>query len=179
MATRRASSARARLLLMAAVASSMLCVVGSAHADDQTHANEHVPNDGKPLTGEVLVVLASEAEGTVDPSLSHFRALKHPPFNGFKSMKVMSRQSVSLNPDEPVAIELPKKRWLVLTLVSRLPDGRAKVQLSINKPNKQDYLPLLNVIISAGEPFFVAGQKFEGGTLVVGVRLGERAERTR
>jgi hypothetical protein len=169
---------RACLLLMAAVASSMLCGVGRASADDQTHANEHVPNDGKPLTGEVLVVLASEAEGTIDPSLSHFRALKHPPFNGFKSMKIMSRQSVSLNADEPVAIELPKKRWLVLTLMSRLPDGRAKVQLSINKPNKQDYLPLLNVIISAGEPFFVAGQKFEGGTLVVGVRLGERPERT-
>lgn len=174
VAARHASSARARLLLMAAIASSMLGGVARAHADDQTHANEHAPNDDKPLTGEVLVVLASEAEGAVDPSLSHFRALKHPPFNSFKSMKVMSRESVSLNTDEPVAIELPKKRWLVLTLVSRLPDGRAKVQLSINKPNKQDYLPLLNVIISAGEPFFVAGQKFEGGTLVVGVRLGER-----
>jgi hypothetical protein len=160
------------LLLMAAIASGTPSM--PAHADDQSHANEHVPDDGKPLTGEVLVVLASEAGGTIDPSLSRLRALKHPPFNAFKSMKILSRQSVSLNPDEPVAIELPKKRWLVLTLTSRLADGRAKVQLSINKPNKQDYLPLLNVIISAGEPFFVAGQKFEGGTLVVGVRLGER-----
>jgi hypothetical protein len=163
------------LLLMAAVTSSLACA--SALADDQTHAAELAPNEGKPLLGEVLVVLASEAEGTIDPSLSHLRALKHPPFNGFKSMKIMSRQSVALVTDEPVAIELPKRRWLVLTLVSRLADGRAKVQLSINKPNQKDYLPLLNVIISAGEPFFVAGQKFEGGTLVVGVRLGERARR--
>lgn len=141
-------------------------------ADDQTPSGEHSPNT--PLTGEVLVLLASQEEGTVDPSLSHLRALKHPPFNSFKSMKIMSRSSVALMTDEPVAIELPKHRWLVLTLVSKLPDGRAKVQLSINKANQKDYLPLLNVIISAGEPFFVAGQKFEGGTLVVGVRIGER-----
>jgi hypothetical protein len=142
-------------------------------ADDQTPAGEHAPNQA-PLNGEVLVLLASEAEGTIDPSLNHLRALKHPPFNSFKSMKILSRSSVALNADEPVAIELPKHRWLVLTLVSKLPDGRAKVQLSINKANQKDYLPFLNVIISAGEPFFVAGQKFEGGTLVVGVRVGER-----
>jgi hypothetical protein len=149
-----------------------LLAVAPAYADDQTPAGEHSPNT--PLTGEVLVLLASQAEGTIDPSLSHLRALKHPPFNSFKSMKILSRSSVALMTDEPVAIELPKHRWLVLTLVSKLPDGRAKVQLSINKANQKDYLPFLNVIISAGEPFFVAGQKFEGGTLVVGVRVGER-----
>jgi hypothetical protein len=36
-------------------------------------------------------------------------------------------------------------------------------------------LPLLQVIASPGEPFFVAGQKHEGGTLVIGVRVGEKS----
>lgn len=152
----------------------LIVAAASVRADDMTPAGERNPNQNTPLNGEVLVLLASEKEGTIDPSLSQLRALKHPPFNGFKSMKIMSRSSVALLTDEPVAIELPKKRWLVLTLVQRLADGRAKVQLSINKPNQKDYLPMLNVVISAGEPFFVAGQKFEGGTLVVGVRVGER-----
>jgi hypothetical protein len=48
------------------------------------------------------------------------------------------------------------------------------VQVSINRANEKDYLPVLYVIASPGEPFFVAGQKFEGGTLVIGVRVGER-----
>ena len=152
----------------------LFVAAASVSADDMTPAGERNPNQNTPLNGEVLVLLASEREGSIDPSLSNLRALKHPPFNGFKSMKIMSRSSVALLTDEPVAIELPKKRWLVLTLVQRLADGRAKVQLSINKPNQKDYLPMLNVVISAGEPFFVAGQKFEGGTLVVGVRVGER-----
>jgi hypothetical protein len=162
-------------LLTAAVASCLLARF--AHADDQTPAGERSANQSAAMKGEIYVVFASEAEGTIDPNLAHIRALKHPPFNGFKTMKLLTHQDVALLTDEPVAIELPKRRWLVLTLVSRLADGRAKVQLSINKPNQKDYLPLLNVIISAGEPFFVAGQKFEGGTLVVGVRVGERPKR--
>jgi hypothetical protein len=65
-----------------------------------------------------------------------------------------------------------------LTLLDRLPDGRAQVQVSINRPYEKDYLPLLQVKASLGEHFFVAGQKFEGGTLVIGVRVGERVKRT-
>jgi hypothetical protein len=127
-----------------------------------------------PLAGEVLVLLASEKEGTIDPSLSHVRALKHAPFNGFKSMRIMSRSAVKLLPDQAVEIDLPNGRKIQLTLVTRLEDGRAKLEVSINRPYEKDYLPLLHVIASAGEPFFVAGQKFEGGTLVIGVRVGER-----
>jgi hypothetical protein len=147
------------------------------YADDQTPAGER--GDPKPVTvnGEVWVVLASGDEGTIDPALSHLRGLKHPPFNEYKSMKVLSRTAVPLPLDQPVEIVLPKHRTLVLRLVARLSDGRAKVQVSINRPNQKDSLPLLHVIASAGEPFFVAGQKFEGGTLVIGVRVGEPIKR--
>jgi len=132
---------------------------------------------GGPLGAEVLVVLASEKEGPIDPSLSHLRALKHPPFAAFKSMKLLSRSPVKLENAQPVEIDLPNGRKIHLTLLERLPDGRAKVQVSINRPWESDYLPVLQVLASAGEPFFVAGQKFEGGTLVIGVRVGERAKR--
>jgi hypothetical protein len=131
---------------------------------------------GGPLGAEVLVVLASEKEGPIDPSLSQLRALKHPPFAQFKSMKLLSRSPVKLVAQQAVEIDLPNGRKIHLTLLERQPDGRAKVLVSINRPHEKDYLPVLQVIASAGEPFFVAGQKYEGGTLVIGVRVGEHAK---
>jgi hypothetical protein len=131
-------------------------------------ADETVP-------GEVLVVLATEQPGSVDPELAAIPALKKPPFSAFKSMKVLTRTDIKLKKDRPFTVSLPNGRHLMLTLTERLPDGRSKVQLSINKPNQKDYLPLLEVKAKAGEPFFVAGQSYEGGTLVIGVRVGEKA----
>jgi len=145
------------------------------YADDQTPDAEHREQQkSAAMMGDVWVVLASGEEGTIDPSLSNLRALKQPPFNAYKSMKVLSRVAVPLPLDQAVEIELPKRRVLTLRLVARLADGRAKVQVSINRPNQKDALPLLHVIASAKEPFFVAGQKFEGGTLVIGVRVADR-----
>ncbi|MEY4582518.1 MAG: hypothetical protein RL701_7221 [Pseudomonadota bacterium] len=148
----------------------------TAYADDQTPAGERKQQKSAAMTGEVWVLLASGEEGTIDPSLSHLRALKQPPFNEYKSMKVLSRSTMPLPLDQPVEVELPKRRTLILRLVSRQADGRAKVQLSINRPNQKDALPLLHVIASEKEPFFVAGQKFEGGTLVIGVRVTEQTK---
>ena len=53
-----------------------------------------------------------------------------------------------------------------------MPDGRLRVRVSINRPNQTDYLPLLQVLASPGDPFFVAGQAHDGGTLVIGITLG-------
>ena len=133
--------------------------------------------DEPAVPAEVLVVLASgsDEEGAqgVDASLSDIRALKHPPFNEYKTLKLLSRQKVQLPRDQSVEITLPNGRTLVLRLVKKLPDGRAKVQVSISRPNRKEYLPLLEVIASTGEPFFVAGQRYDGGTLVLGIRAGD------
>jgi len=126
------------------------------------------------VSGEVIVVLAKEAEGEYDAKLKKMPALQKPPFNSFKSMKVLSTTQVELAVDKTPTVELPNGRSLQLKLVERMPDGRHKVQVSINRAGKQDYLPLLTVIAS-GEPFFVAGQSFEGGTLVIGVKVGAAA----
>ena len=137
-------------------------------------ANDRPPAKAQ---GEVLVVLAREAEGPVDASLSSLKALKEPPFNNYKSMKILSRSALDLVAEEAAEIDLPNGRKLRITLRERRKDGRCKVQVSINRPNQKDYLPLLEVIASPGEPFFVAGQKYQGGTLVIGVRVGERHTR--
>jgi hypothetical protein len=125
--------------------------------------------------GEVFVVLATDEEGTIDPALSKIRALGKPPFNAFRAMKVESRSAISLETGKPVTVALPNGRRLMLTLKELMKDGRARVQLSINRPDKKDYLPLLEVKAKKGEPFFVAGQKYKGGTLIIGVRVGDKS----
>jgi hypothetical protein len=132
----------------------------SAHAADST------------VKGQVLVILAKEEAGAIDDQLKKLQALQKAPFNAYKSMQVLSTHDVEVGADKAALVELPNGRTLQLKLLQRMPDGRHKVQVSINRPGKSDYLPLLTVIVSS-EPFFVAGQSYQGGTLVIGVRVGE------
>ena len=140
---------------------SAMLFVQEAHATDSVIA-------------EVFVVLASEKKGEIAPALAKIKALRQPPFSSFRTMEVLQKSEVAIKKGEPVTVTLPNGRRLMLKLQQQMPDGRSKVQLSINRPNKKDYLPLLEVIAKQGEPFFVAGQKHQGGTLVIGVRIGKR-----
>ncbi len=121
------------------------------------------------VPAEVLVVLAKEEPGEIDPQLKKLTALRRPPFNSFRSMQILSRPKLTLTPGKDALVSLPNGRRVKLTLLRVMPDGRYKVKAAINRPNKSDYLPLLQVVASAGDPFFVAGQTYQGGTLVVGV----------
>lgn len=121
---------------------------------------------------DVVVILAKEEPGTIDPSLAAVGALQRPPFNTFRSMRVLSRPRVTLRTDQDVDIALPNGRQLRLRIQQVMPDGRLRVRVSINRPNQSDYLPLLQVLASPGDPFFVAGQAHDGGTLVIGITLG-------
>ena len=123
------------------------------------------------VPAEVLVVLAKEEAGKIDPQLKKLTALQRPPFNSFRSMTILSRPKLTLTPGKDAIVPLPNGRRLKLTLLRVMPDGRYKVRAAINRPNKSDYLPLLQVVASAGDPFFVAGQSHQGGTLVVGVTV--------
>ena len=121
------------------------------------------------VPAEVLVVLAKEEPGEIDPQLKKLTALRRPPFNSFRSMQILSRPKLTLIPGKDALVSLPNGRRVKLTLLRVMPDGRYKVKAAINRPDKSDYLPLLQVVASAGDPFFVAGQTYQGGTLVVGV----------
>ena len=127
------------------------------------------------VSGEVLVVLAKEEAGEVDASLREVAALRRPPFDAFHSMSVLERPRISLRINQPTTVNLPNGRRLQIVVQQVLPDGRYRVRVSINRPEQNDYLPLLQVVAAPGDPFFVAGQRHEGGTLVIGVRVGGAA----
>ena len=166
------STARRRAAWLAAVAGGWLGVAWLGVAALTVVARAE---PAAPVEGEVMVVLASEDVGAIEPALERIAALRKPPFDRFKSMKLLSRAAVKLDDGKPVTVALPNGRQLQLELLERMPDGRHKVQVSINRPDKKDYLPVLQVKAS-GEPFFVAGQKYQGATLVIGVRVGGSAK---
>lgn len=154
-----------RRLVLAALATLVACALAGAIARADGPA---------PVDAEVLIIVAGSEPGAFDPALDAMPALKKAPFDTFKSMALHSRKAFRLTDTTPVKVELPNGRQIQLSLLARLPDGRHKVQVSINRPGQKDYLPVLQMIASA-EPFFVAGQKFEDKTLVIGVRVGAAA----
>jgi len=128
-----------------------------------------------PVSGEVLIVLALEAAGVIDPRLLNVPALRRPPFDSYGSMALLSSPRGQLSVGRGQVVELPNGRRVRLVLREITRDGRYRMHVSINRPGQQDYLPELNVVASPGDPFFIAGQAHEGGTLVIGIRLGVRS----
>jgi len=123
------------------------------------------------VSAEVFVILARTDAGTIDPDLAGMPALRRPPFSNFRSMELLSRERFELAASTPQEIDLPNGRKVRIALEEQTPDGRHRMRVSINRPNQADYLPLLQVVAAAGDPFFVAGQQHLGGTLIIGIRL--------
>jgi hypothetical protein len=126
------------------------------------------------VTAEVLIVLGSAEGSGSDPQLEKLEALRKPPFDSFSRKTLLQRKQVTLEPGRPSELELPNGRKLRLALLEQGKDGRLRVSVSINRPGQRDYLPLMTVAAAPGDPFFVAGQKHAGGTLIIGVRVGSR-----
>lgn len=147
------------LLLLVSLVASVVLLPGRADAQ-----GEHV-------RAEVFVILARTEPGTIAPELAGMPALRRPPFSNFRSMALLSRQTLELGLGTPREVDLPNGRKVRIALDERTPDGRHRMRVSINRPQQADYLPLLQVVAAPGDPFFVAGQQHEGGTLIIGIRL--------
>lgn len=126
-----------------------------------------------PVQGEVFIVLGSQEGTGIDPQLEKLETLRKPPFDTFTKKTLLKRAAVKLELGKESEVELPNGRRLRLMLLEKLKDGRYRVTISINRPGMRDYLPVMTVSAAPGDPFFVAGQKYEGGTLVIGVRVGK------
>lgn len=125
------------------------------------------------IQGEVLVVLASHDAGAIDPAVAQEPALHEPPFDTFHSMRVLDRIPMTIGTHSPFTHPLANGRTLRLELLDHAPP-RLAARVSISRPNAPDFLPGVTVETDPGVPFVVAGQSYEGGTLVLLVRLGTR-----
>jgi len=134
------------------------------------------------VPSEILVLHATNTGGGIDPELRHLKQLQNPPFSAYNTYKLLNRRSISLVPMQAHSMLLPNDSTLRTVLKAVLPQGRYRVETSIIRYPKEGQgqggdLPSLEVTASSGEPFFVAGQSFQGGILVVGIQVGKAPER--
>jgi hypothetical protein len=135
------------------------------------------PSATPSVQAHVVVIVAREIAGAIDPRLAGMRALREPPFSAFHSMDIWSEHALTLAQGTPVTVDLPNGRVIQLVLEEITADGRNHVRVSINRREQSDYLPVLEVAAPSGDPFFVAGQSFMGGTLVIGVTVDRSTPR--
>ena len=160
-------STRRSLLLFAltAAAAALLGAVPSALAES-----------GATASAEIMIMHATQVPGagSIDPKIGSMPQLQKPPFSAYNTYTLVDKRSLRLAQNAPATYEMVNGRTLQLTLLDVTGDKRFHVNAAINKP-KQDggaaFLKLLEVTAAPNEPFFVGGQIYKGGTLVIGVTL--------
>ena len=120
---------------------------------------------------ELLVLHATNDGKGIDKGLEDMPELKRPPFSSYNSYKVLKREKVALKMGSSDKRKLPNDRQLLMSYKAKK-EQKHTISVAIQKPNGgEDYLPLLEVNGRKGERFFVAGQAYQGGILVIGLKL--------
>ncbi|MBL8739794.1 MAG: hypothetical protein JNK04_01835 [Myxococcales bacterium] len=177
---------RALVLLLCAVAAAPAFAAPETGGSAEPHTAPVVPGPthiaGPDAVAEVkaeIIVLHATNDGKgIDPAIGKIPELNEPPFSSYNSYKLLKRhEGVKLPKGEAKDLALPDKGKLSLTFKDTAKgkkDGdplRYLLNASIKKPDGNDFLPGMGVSALKGKYFFIAGQKFEKGVLVVGIKI--------
>ena len=115
-----------------------------------------------------------QRKGTIDPRLASLRRqLSKPPFSSFKTIALLESKELTVVRGKVARTKLPTKKILRLTFKERLlsakKEVRLRMHLSITPPRALGFLPGTLFSIANGGTLLVAGDRYSGGTLVVGV----------
>jgi hypothetical protein len=122
---------------------------------------------------EISVIHATRTDGgvSIDPQLRDLPQLtKQQPFVRYNAFRLLDRKQLTFERGKPVVYALVDGRTLQVTLVEEADAGqkggeRYHVRAEIAGPGKKEFLKLLEVTAGRGDPFFVGGQSYQGGTL--------------
>jgi hypothetical protein len=122
---------------------------------------------------DILVLHATNqpGPGSIAPSIANMPQLKRPPFSAYNTYTQLARQSMTLVKGTPTSYTLINGRILQITLTNVLPGPRYEISAAINQPGGGPYINLLRVTSPPNDTFFVAGQQYQGGVLVIGFTL--------
>ena len=127
-----------------------------------------------------IIVLHATNDGTgIDKAIGDMPELGRPPFSSYNSYKLLSRTTppLLLNKGKAETTKLPNERQLQVLFkdtvepVTRDDARRYIISASIQKPSGKDFLPLAEFKALTGQYFFVAGQSYRGGVLVIGMKI--------
>jgi hypothetical protein len=147
---------------------------GGALADEAGKPAEVAPVE---VTVEIVILHATNDGSGIDPKIGKMPALAQPPFSSYNSYKLLDRIKLPLAKGKSTTTKLPTGRDLMVSLKDIIEPKkkddprRYLVTASIQKPDGNTFLPLLEVNAKPGEPFFVAGQTYKGGTVVIGIKV--------
>ena len=164
---------------LTAAALGLALVVGAPAATAQGPAPAPAPAKAEQASVSAeLVVLHATNDGTgIDAKIGPMPELAKPPFSAYNSYKLLERTKLGLSRGKPMTFKLPNQSVLQLSLkevlASKKKDEpqRYVLSASIQQTGGDSFLPLLEVNATAGENFFVAGQKHKGGILVIGFKV--------
>lgn len=125
-----------------------------------------------------FIVLHGTNDGTgIDAKIGKMPELSKPPFSSYNSYKLLEKSASASSKSKAATTKLPNGAILQVVLkdiVEPKKKNEAKryvMSASIKKAGGKDFLPLLEVNAKAGETFFVAGQNYKGGILVIGIKV--------
>ncbi len=120
---------------------------------------------------EIMVMHATqEAAGSIDPRIGSMPQLTKPPFSAYNAYKLLDKKIVPVERGKTASYALPNGRTLQVS-VEPQPNKLYKVSASISRPEGGAFLKLLEVTAAPNEPFFVAGQTYGKGSLVVAITI--------
>jgi hypothetical protein len=124
------------------------------------------------VNAEVMVMHATQAPGagSIDEKIGNMPQLRKPPFSAYNTYKLLDKRTLSVQKGQPSSHQLPNGRTLQVSL-SDVKERRYHVSASISQPDGKAFLKLLEVAAAPNEPFFVAGQTYQGGSLVIAITL--------
>lgn len=158
---------------------SLLAFVLAAPTAVSADARVELPGPDTPVeldgeekaVGKVVVLHATNDGKGIDPSIGDIPQLKSPPFSAYDTYKLLERGSIELDPSG--SMDLPDGGKLGLK-VQKVDGDRYTVVASITKKGGKKFLPGATVSAKRGEYFFLAGQKYEDGILVLGIRVVDK-----
>lgn len=115
----------------------------------------------------------SKHKGRIDPALKPLRGqLSKPPFASYRTIKLLESKGHKIPHNGTIRTKLPTKKVLMLTFKEKLlvkRQVRLRMHLSITPPRAVGFLPGTLFTIADGGTLLVAGDRYQDGTLIVGV----------
>ena len=127
------------------------------------------------ISAEIMVLHGLNDGSGIDPKIGKMPELSKPPFSSYNSYKQLDRTTLSIAKGKVGSHKLPTGRELQVLFKDIVAPGkrpaRYLLSASIQTPAGKAFLPNVEVNANAGEWFFVAGQDYKGGSLVVAIKV--------
>ncbi|APR85207.1 Hypothetical protein A7982_10556 [Minicystis rosea] len=127
------------------------------------------------ISAEIMILHGTNNNSGIDPKIGQIPALSKPPFSAYNSYKQLDRTTLSIAKGKAGTHKLPTGRELQVFFkdvdTAKKGDPRFLLSTSIQTAGGKAYLPNVEVSAKAGEWFFVAGQDYKGGSLVIGIKI--------